>query len=186
METNIQDAMTRDRDDLFERLEEMFEELEERMDELSEESGSDSPFDGPFGGPFGGGPFGDGGPFGEDGPFGDGGPFGSRQETATEEESPSVGLFEVYDETDEVVVVADLPGFAEEDISLTADAERVRIQAVATDEMRRESVSHVYNLPAEVHADQADATLENGVLTVQLPKVDPDDDDDDQTSITIE
>jgi HSP20 family protein len=165
----------RDRDDFFERLEEVVDKVEDAMEEMSENQDG-SPFgDSPFGGPFGGS-----GPFGGDNPFGDD-PFGTEQET---DDSPaSVGLFETYEEEDEIVVVADLPGFEEENITISADPNRVRIEAEASSEMRRESVSHVYNLPAEVENEQASATLENGVLTVRLPKVD---DDEDQTSITIE
>lgn len=107
--------------------------------------------------------------------------FGGGEESDATE-NKSVGIYDVFDEGDEVVVVADLPGFKEDQVELTADEERVRIEATATDDMYRESITQVYSLPTEVEADKADATMQNGVLTVRFPKTDP----DDQTTITID
>jgi len=91
-------------------------------------------------------------------------------------------IYEVFDEGDVIEVVADLPGFDEEQLSLAADAEQVRIEASASDSMRRESVSIVANLPQEVEPEEAEANLENGVLTVRLPVSDY----DDETTINID
>lgn len=106
--------------------------------------------------------------------------FSGEQSDSTE--NKSVGIYDVFDKGDKVVVVADLPGFEEDQVELTADEERVRIEATATDDMYRESITQVYSLPTEVETDQADATMQNGVLTVRFPKTDP----DDQTTITID
>ena len=95
-------------------------------------------------------------------------------------------LFEVIEEDKNVVVVVDLPGFEEDDISLTSDERHVRVDAEAREDMRRESVSHTFELPVEVVPDEATATFENGVLSIMLPRVEPDDDDDDDhTTINI-
>lgn len=178
--------MKDDRDDLFERLEETLEELglddrfddlEERLEEVQEQQ------DSPFGNvdPFGdGGPFG-GGPFGGDGPLsGDGGPFGDVEDQQQEQ---THGLVSGVDETeDHVVVRVDLPEFTEDQVDITADVERVRVEAEATEDMYHESVSQVLELPTEVRPEGADATYANGFLTVELPRAEP----DDQTTITIE
>jgi|AntDeeMinimDraft_4_1070355.scaffolds.fasta_scaffold07745_1 HSP20 family protein len=90
-------------------------------------------------------------------------------------------LYDVTEEDEDVVVVVDLPGFSEEQISLQSDERQIRIDAESTDDMRRESVSHTFRLPAEVIPEEASATFENGVLTVTLPKVE----EDEQTKIDI-
>ena len=83
-------------------------------------------------------------------------------------------LYEVTEEDDSVVVVADLPGFTDEQISLRSDERQVRVDAESTEEMRRESVSHTFRLPVDVNPEEAEATFENGVLTITLPKVEKD------------
>jgi HSP20 family protein len=184
--------MTRDDDNLFDRLEEMleefglenrFDELEERLEELKEQQQQgDSPFDGenPFGG--NGNPFGGNSPFGGGGnPFGNGNPFGGGNRSAQQEQGYSL-MSDVVEEEEDVVVLVDLPEFEEDQVDITADAERVRVEAEATDEMYHESVSQVFELPVEVEPSGAEADFENGLLTIRFPRVEP----DDQTTITIE
>lgn len=177
--------MTRDDDDLFDRLEEMLEEfglenrfddLEERLEELKEQQQGENPFGGnnPFGG--GGNPFGgDGGPFGGNNPFGNGG------DSNQQEQGYSL-MSDVVEEDDHVVVLVDLPEFNEDQVDITADAERVRVEAEATEDMYHDSVSQVYSLPVEVEPSGAEANFDNGLLSIRLPRVEP----DDQTTITIE
>jgi len=93
---------------------------------------------------------------------------------------------DVADHGDELVVTADLPGFAEEDIDLRADEESITLNATSETETveddthyhRKErthqSVSRQVPLPEAVDAAAASATYTNGVLTVTLPKLDPD------------
>ena len=93
---------------------------------------------------------------------------------------------DVADTGDEIVVTADLPGFAEEDIDLRADEESVTLSADAETEAVEEdanyhrkershqSVSRRVRLPEAVDAASATASYTNGVLTVTLPKLDPD------------
>lgn len=92
-------------------------------------------------------------------------------------------LYDISEENGNVVVVLDLPGFTEDQISIQADERQIRINAEATDDMRRESVSHTFSLPSEVVPSESKATFENGVLEVTLPLVD--DDNDDSTKIDI-
>lgn len=94
---------------------------------------------------------------------------------------PSV---DVADHGEELVVVADLPGFEKADIdlsvaddALTVRAERETDESAESDVyVRRErtsrSVRRTVPLPVTVDADAASATYVNGVLTVTLPKHD--------------
>lgn len=155
-------------------LDERFDELEERVDRMYQEADTDQ-------NPFGDAPFSN--PFSDGNPFTDGeSPFGGGMFSQEDETAQSAGLSEVLEEDGDVVVVTDLPGFEEDQVDLTADAERVRVEAVAEEDMYRDSLTQVFNLPVEVEANRAEATFQNGVLEVRLPKVDP----DDQTTITIE
>lgn len=170
--------MTNDKDP-FDTIKELVDEFEDKYeDAVSEMSEEDDPFDSPLGKILGGG----------SSPFGGENPFETifedlEQQSQSSQGTDSVGLFEVNESEEEVVVVADLPGYTEDQVTLTVtDDQRVRIEAEASEDMHRESVSQVYSLPSEVESGQAEADLENGVLTVTLPKSDP----DDQTTISIE
>jgi HSP20 family protein len=84
---------------------------------------------------------------------------------------------------DELVVMADLPGFDREDLDVSVSDGTLTIRAEgdyehdAGDdhyvhrERRHDSVSRSVRLPVEVHEDEASATYTNGVLTVTLPVV---------------
>lgn len=107
--------------------------------------------------------------------------FGGYQDlTSQQDDSGPQG---VHTEGDDVVVVVDLPGYTEEQITLTADNYQLRVDAEATEDMRRDSVSKVYQLDNEVVSEEASAELENGVLTVRLPMRNP---SEDETQIDIE
>jgi HSP20 family protein len=85
---------------------------------------------------------------------------------------------------DEYTVVADLPGYAVEDIDLTFADGDLRIDASreeafeATDEdegtyvhrERSESASRTVRIPDPVVEDEITASYTNGTLTVTLPK----------------
>lgn len=90
---------------------------------------------------------------------------------------------DVSDHGDELVVVADLPGFDREEIDLTVEDGRLTIAASHDAESDDEDATYVHrerarravrrtvSLPAEVDEDGASATYSNGVLTVTLPTV---------------
>lgn len=92
---------------------------------------------------------------------------------------------DVADNGEEIVVVADVPGFESADIDVSVQNRRLTISAETSDETetdeagdyyRRErtsrSASRTVTLPADVDEAEARASYENGVLTVELPKID--------------
>jgi HSP20 family protein len=92
---------------------------------------------------------------------------------------------DVRDNGKEYIVEAELPGITKNDIDIELTKNSVRIQG----EMRREeekdeegyyrrerSYSSFYRhmpLPEEVRPDKADATFNNGILEIKLPKEKP-------------
>lgn len=95
---------------------------------------------------------------------------------------------DVADADDEIVVTADVPGFDPEDIDVSVTDRQLRIAAEHSEEAEteeedtkyyrrersRRSVSRTVSLPADVKETEADASYENGVLTVTLPKASED------------
>jgi HSP20 family protein len=79
------------------------------------------------------------------------------------------------------VVRADLPGVAEKDIELSATATTLTLKGQRTVEAPKGHSTHrserssfsfarTFELPAKVDSERVEARLENGVLTVTLPK----------------
>jgi len=111
--------------------------------------------------------------------------FGELSRTFEPESMLPTVSADVADHGDELVVSVDLPGYDQDDIDLRVDRDSVTIsaeyEAEETDddaqfhrqERRRESVRRQIALPDEVQAQDATATYNNGVLTVTLPKLDP-------------
>lgn len=106
--------------------------------------------------------------------------------------SPMGGIdVDVADYDDEYVLMADLPGFDREDISVTVDDQIVTIsaeRAMSADdadaegmylrrERRSESTSRRVRLPEAVDEGGVTASYRNGVLAVTLPKLVLSDDD---------
>jgi HSP20 family protein len=80
-------------------------------------------------------------------------------------------------------VEADLPGIAKEDVKISVDGKRVAIEAQAKQETEKQEgrkalltervvqkFARSIVLPQEVDSEAASAKLENGVLTLTLPK----------------
>jgi HSP20 family protein len=91
---------------------------------------------------------------------------------------------DVADRDDAVVVTADVPGFDADDIDVSVRDRRLTIAAERSDsaeadadeqyyrrERTRRAVQRTVSLPTEVEEADASASYENGVLTVELPKL---------------
>jgi HSP20 family protein len=96
-----------------------------------------------------------------------------------EEVSPSVDVFE---EGDEVVVKAELPGISKEDIDVKVTDDVVTISGEKKKEEKVEkknyyriersygSFTRSFRLPTEVQAEKASAKFKEGVLEIRIPK----------------
>lgn len=98
---------------------------------------------------------------------------------------PSV---DVYQDKDNVIVAAEVPGLAEKDVELSITGNTITLKGEKASpvgegheaEVKEEdyqrversygSFQRVIDLPVEVNAEKAKAKLANGVLTVTLPK----------------
>ncbi|MFQ6051698.1 MAG: Hsp20/alpha crystallin family protein [Candidatus Hydrothermarchaeota archaeon] len=86
-------------------------------------------------------------------------------------------------ETDkEIVVSAEIPGVAKEDININVTEDSIEISAETKREEKEEREGYIrrersygkyyrsYSLPSSVNPDEAKATYKNGVLEIRLPK----------------
>ncbi len=90
---------------------------------------------------------------------------------------------DVYETNSEVVVKATVPGVKPEDLDITVTGNVLTIKGEIKEEdveeganfIRRERVFGSFRrdltLPVEVDVEKAEATFENGILTLRLPKV---------------
>lgn len=93
---------------------------------------------------------------------------------------------DIKERKEDIVVKAELPGVAEEDVDVEVSSDGVVTisgEKKADKEEKEEgyyykesyagSFSRSFSLPAEVVADKAEADMENGVLTITVPKAKP-------------
>ncbi len=110
--------------------------------------------------------------------------FSEINETVESELAGSDINVDVAETDEQIVVTADVPGFDPDDIDVSVQDRRLTISAESSaeteaeaeaDYYRRErttrAVSRTITLPTEVEETEASASYENGVLTVELPKV---------------
>lgn len=103
----------------------------------------------------------------------------SGREPAAETFDPVV---DIYETDNELVLVAEVPGAAREDISVQVDKGVLTIEADAKFDVPGEGYARTYvsfcpgqyfrafALSDEVDRDKVNASVANGVLTVRLPK----------------
>ena len=96
---------------------------------------------------------------------------------------------DVYQDTDNVIVTAEVPGLAEKDVDVSITGNTLTLKGEKKHEAEAEeegllrnggnshrverscgSFQRVIELPVEVNAEKASAKLTNGVLTVTVPK----------------
>lgn len=95
---------------------------------------------------------------------------------------PAMPSVDLYEEANDVVVKAEMPGMRKEDIeiSLTGDTltlkgekkseEDVKEEAYRYRERSRGAFTRIITLPCEVKGDQVKASFKDGVLEMRLPK----------------
>ena len=87
----------------------------------------------------------------------------------------------VFEEADTFVIEAELPGVRSDDLEVQVAGQEVTIKgsrrSTPTDDQKvyrceraAGTFSRVVELPVAVNAEQVEATLRNGVLTLRLPK----------------
>lgn len=90
---------------------------------------------------------------------------------------------DIYETDNDVVVEAQVPGIKEDDVEVTVEGNILTISAEAKEEdeqkeekktvyksTRQMSFSYSTSLPRMVDASQAKAEVENGLVTVRIPK----------------
>jgi HSP20 family protein len=92
---------------------------------------------------------------------------------------------DIYSTTDEVVIIAAVPGIDPSTIDVTVDKETVTLSGSTPDvaqssdasnatwhlhELPRGTFSRSVTLPVQIDATNADATFEHGILRLRLPK----------------
>ncbi|MBN1918556.1 MAG: Hsp20/alpha crystallin family protein [Verrucomicrobia bacterium] len=94
----------------------------------------------------------------------------------------SFPLVDVYEDKDNVIVTAEVPGLEQKDVELSITGNTVTLKGEKKHVSERKEESYqriersygsfqrVIELPCEVNADKAKAKLDNGVLAVTLPK----------------
>ena len=93
-----------------------------------------------------------------------------------------VPALDIYETEDEIVVTAETPGIAKDDVevnltdsTLTIKGEKKKEEEIKEEHYFRSersfgSFSRTVELPAAVKSDEATATFKDGVLEVRLPK----------------
>ncbi len=88
---------------------------------------------------------------------------------------------DIYENENEYLLIADLPGVAKNDLAVNLDGELLTIEGQITDEHGDNAIEREFQLfdyrrsfelPNIVDRDKVSAQLTRGVLTLHLPKVD--------------
>lgn len=94
---------------------------------------------------------------------------------------PSLPRLDLIETADELLIVAELPGYDKDDIVLEAIDQQVQIFAERDDDdiedgrphlrERLSKVERTVVLPTPVDIERADASFENGICRIEIPKV---------------
>lgn len=79
---------------------------------------------------------------------------------------------DIYENKDEIMIVADLPGVLREDLAIQLDKDELTIAAphAATKNQRAFDYKRTFVVPRGIDAERIGASLQHGVLTLTLPK----------------
>ena len=79
-------------------------------------------------------------------------------------------LIEIIEESDKLVVIAEMPGVTKDDVELKATSHSLTI-STRSNSFGRNYYKEI-ELPAAINSDYAKARLQNGILEVKLKKID--------------
>jgi HSP20 family molecular chaperone IbpA len=88
-------------------------------------------------------------------------------------------LVDIYENDDEILLYADLPGVDKEQISINLDNGRLRLSgrrrhesvgAAQWEEFGALDYQRTFSVPQSIDIDQVNAEMKNGVLCLHLPK----------------
>ena len=88
-------------------------------------------------------------------------------------EYPGLGLSEVRDADDAVVVSVQVPGFEPSDLDVTVGRRTLTIRGEHNQAGERRQFEQRVTLPDAVDVERAEARVERGVLTVRFPRTAP-------------
>lgn len=74
---------------------------------------------------------------------------------------------DIYENTDEYMILADLPGVAPDELAIDLDADRL---ILATRRDGGINYTRTFSIPREIDRDKVSARLDAGVLALELPK----------------
>jgi len=106
-----------------------------------------------------------------------------REETAPErirERRSVIPAVDIYENTNEIMVIADVPGVQTDGLSIHLDNGELTIEATRSSEMKGavlvqgyQQLDYVraFKVPNTIDATKIAAELKNGVLAIHLPKV---------------
>ena len=97
----------------------------------------------------------------------------TKQDDSRQHEARSRGavpVCDIYENADEYLIVAEMPGVEQQAVDLRLDRTRLTIEA---DRSNGDAVTHyarVFEVPATIDAARISAKLSEGLLAVHLPK----------------
>ena len=88
---------------------------------------------------------------------------------------------DMYEEKDQLVIKAELPGITEKDLEVTVEGDTLTIRAEKKEGVAEDAAHHTreryygkyfrsMSLPYQLNGEKLSATLENGVLELRVPK----------------
>lgn len=106
-----------------------------------------------------------------------------RQAAAGAEQATASPAIDIIDRTEEIVVRAEMPGVAKDDIDISLQDGTLTIKGEVKEEAGQKEGNYTYsernyryfarslNIPFKIKQDGIKASLKDGVLSVRLPKV---------------